>query len=133
VPQLGRRRLRDLSAEDVDRWLREEAETVSTRTLRLMHSILNRAITHAMARDKVKRNVVRLCNVPIGREGRRSKSLTLRQAEALLTAAEGSALHAYIVLSMPPARARRELRALRWEHVDLAGEPAAVPPLPPSI
>jgi len=74
----------------VDRWLRAEARTVSTRTLRLMHSLLNRAIRHAMARDKVKRNVVTLCGVPTGQPGRPSKSLTLDQAEAVLAAAERS-------------------------------------------
>jgi hypothetical protein len=84
VPQLGARRLRDLSAEDVDRWLRTESRTVSTRTLRLMHSLLNRSVIHAQARDKVKRNVVMLCSVPTGQDGRRSKSLNLDQAEALL-------------------------------------------------
>ncbi|WP_222131192.1 hypothetical protein [Pseudonocardia sp. C8] len=74
--QLGARKLRDLTADDVDRWLRTEARSVSTRTLRLMHSLLNRSVRHAMARDKVMRNVVELCSVPTGRAGRRSKSLT---------------------------------------------------------
>ncbi|MFC5992971.1 site-specific integrase, partial [Pseudonocardia hispaniensis] len=44
--------------------------------LRLMHSILNRAVTYAMARDKVRRNVVGLCEIPAGKSGRPSKSLT---------------------------------------------------------
>ena len=88
IAPLGRRRLRDLSAEDVDRWLRAQATQVSTRTLRLMHSILNRAIVRAMARDKVQRNVVGLCTAPTGQAGRPSKSLTLAQADALLTAAQ---------------------------------------------
>lgn len=44
VGPLGRRKLRDLSAEDMDRWLRAQVREVSTRTLRLMHSILNRAV-----------------------------------------------------------------------------------------
>ena len=67
VAPLGRRRLRDLSAEDVDRWLRAQADEVSTRTLRLMHSILNRAVVRAMARNKVQRNVVALCSIPSGK------------------------------------------------------------------
>jgi hypothetical protein len=60
IPSLGARKLRDLSAEDVDRWLKAESRILSTRTLRLVHSVLNRAIKHAQARDKVKRNVVAL-------------------------------------------------------------------------
>jgi integrase len=133
VPQLGARRLRDLSAEDVDKWLRAESRAVSTRTLRLMHSLLNRAVLHAQARDKVKRNVVALCAVPTGQDGRPSKSLNLAQAEALLVAAEGSPLHAYIVLSLLIGARTEELRALRWEQVDLEGQPDAWPPVPPSI
>ncbi|MGD9990118.1 site-specific integrase [Pseudonocardia sp.] len=133
VPQLGRRRLADLSAEDVDRWLRAEASQVSTRTLRLMHSILNRSVTYAMARDKVRRNVVGLCEIPTGKTGRPSKSLTFEQAEKLLTAAEGSPLRAYIVLSLLVGARTEELRALRWADVDLDGLPDAEPPVPPSI
>ncbi|MHA6626245.1 hypothetical protein ACU61A_12490 [Pseudonocardia sichuanensis] len=100
IAPLGARRLRDLSAEDVDRWLRAESRSVSTRTLRLMHSILNRAVRHAMARDKVKCNVVMLCEVPTWQPGRPSKSLSFDQAAALLTASERFPMHAYVVLSL---------------------------------
>ena len=133
IAPLGRRRLRDLSAEDVDRWLRAQAKEVSTRTLRLLHSILNRAVVRAMARDKVKRNVVALCTVPVGQAGRPSKSLTLAQAAALLTAAEASPLHAYIVVSVLSGARTEEVRALRWRDVDLDGDPDATPPIPPSV
>ena len=133
IATLGARRLRDLSADDVDRWLRAESRSVSTRTLRLMHSLLNRAVRHAMARDKVKRNVVMLCDVPTGQEGRNSKSLTFEQAEAVLNAAEEFPLHAYIVLSLLLGARTEELRALHWHEVDLHGRPGANPPEPPSI
>ena len=81
----------------MDRWLADKAKTLSTRTLREIHSCLNRSIKRAMARDKVKRNVVALCGVPKGRTGRPSKSLTLDQAKALLERGRGRALYAYIV------------------------------------
>jgi integrase len=86
-----------------------------------------------MARDKVKRNVVILCDVPLGQEGRLSKSLTFDQAEAVLIAAEGFPLHAYVVLSLLIGARTEELRALHWHEVDLAGRPHAVPPVPPAI
>lgn len=127
VPHLGKRRLRDLSADDVDKWLAEMATKLSTRTLRLLHSILNRSVTHAQARDKVKRNVVALCEIPTGLGGRPSKSLTFDQAEALLKVAENSPLHAYIVLSLLIGARTEELRALTWEHVDLDGDVSASP------
>ncbi|WP_459077128.1 site-specific integrase, partial [Pseudonocardia tropica] len=90
-------------------------------------------IRHAMARDKVMRNVVELCSVPTGREGRRSKSLTFTQAEKLLRAAEVSSMRAYVVLSLLTGARTEELRALRWEDVDLVGSPGEDPPVPPSI
>jgi integrase len=133
VAPLGRCRLRDLSADDVDRWLRAQAHQVSTRTLRLMHSILSRAVIRAMARDKVKRNVVALCAVPTGQAGRPSKSLTWEQAERLVAAADGSSLHAYIVLSLLTGARTEEVRALRWADVDLVGQPDMIPPVPPAI
>ncbi|MEU0156762.1 site-specific integrase, partial [Micromonospora fulviviridis] len=133
ISDLGARKLRDLSATDVDRWLMGKSQHLSTRTLRLLHSLLNRAVNRAMARDKVKRNVVALCAVPTGRTGRPSKSLTLDHAKALLIAAEVSSLHAYIVLSLLTGARTEELRALTWAHVDLTGKPQIDPPAPPSI
>jgi integrase len=133
LPHLGWRKLRELSADDVDRWLAQIAKTLSTRTLRLLHSILNRSVRHAQARDKVKRNVVMLCEIPAGQPGRPSKALTLDHAEAVLTAADASPLCAYIVLSLLLGARTEELRALTWDHVDLIGQPAADPEVLPSI
>jgi len=133
LPDLGARKLRDLSAEDVDRWLAEKAKTLSSSTLGSLHSILNRAVTRAMARDKVKRNVVTLCIPPTGRAGRTSKALTYEQAKSVLDAADGTPLNAYVVLSLLTGARTEELRALTWDRVDLDGRPDNDPPLPPSI
>lgn len=133
IPDLGARKLRDLSASDVDKWLADKASQLSTRTLRDLHACLNRAVKRAMARDQVKRNVVMLCGVPAGKGGRPSKSLTLEQAKAVLKAAEQSSLRAYIVVSLMTGARTEELRALRWDHVDLDGDPNANPPVPPTI
>ncbi|MGO8980527.1 MAG: tyrosine-type recombinase/integrase [Streptosporangiaceae bacterium] len=133
IPALGARKLRDLRAEDVDKWLAAKAQTLSTATLQRLHSCLNRAIKRAMARDNVRRNVVALCSVPQGQSGRPSKALTLAQAEAVLTAAEGTRLHAYIVVSLLTGARTEELRALTWDHVHLDGQPDAQPPIPPYV
>jgi integrase len=74
----------------------------------------------------VKRNVVLLCEVPQGTDGRPSKSLTFDQADALLTAAAGTPLHAYIVVSLLTGARTEELRPLTWSHVDLDGEPPCI-------
>ncbi|HUR02610.1 MAG TPA: tyrosine-type recombinase/integrase [Nonomuraea sp.] len=133
IPALGKRKLRDLSAEDVDRWLADKAKTLSTRTLQIIRSCLNRALKRAMARDKVKRNVVELCSVPAGKAGRPSKALTFAQADAVLKAADGTRLYAYVVVSLLTGARTEELRALTWDHVDLEGDAGAAPPVPPHV
>ncbi|GAA4978092.1 site-specific integrase [Yinghuangia aomiensis] len=132
-PLLGAYKLRDLTAGHVDKWLADRAPKLSTRSLQAVHSILNRAIKRAMARDKVKRNVVALCSIPAGRAGRRSKSLTLRQVKAVLKSARRHRMYAYVVLALVTGARTEELRALLWDNVDLVGDPKADPPVPPHI
>lgn len=133
VPKLGARRLHDLSASEVDRWLTGLAESLSTRSIRETRSVLSRAVNRAMARDLVRRNVVELTEVPKGRPGRRSKSLTAEQVDGVLTKTVTDRLHHYIVLSLLTGARTEELRALRWEHVRLDGIPEARPPVPPHV
>ncbi|WP_225993972.1 site-specific integrase [Actinomadura rudentiformis] len=119
IPELGARKLRELSADDVDEWLAHKAKEVSTRTLQELRSILKRSVARAQARDKVKRNVVMLCELPKGKAGRPSKSLSMAQAEAVLEAAETAKpwLRAYVVLSLLTGARTEELRGLTWSHV----------------
>jgi integrase len=133
VPLIGKKRLRDLRAHDVDRMLSARRHQLSTSTLQRVLSILRRAIRWAEARDLVGRNVALLCGAPTGKGGRPSKSMTLDQARALLAVATEDPLGAYVTLGMLIGIRNEELRALTWDHVDLAGDPDADPPLPPSV
>jgi integrase len=119
----------------------------STAAVSMGYLALKRAIRHAEANDLVSRNVAILADTPRGREGRPSKSLTLDQALAIITAARtlpvmelrpglkdvrrpAELMHAYIVLSLLCGIRTEEARALRWAHVDLDGDPEASPPVP---
>ena len=133
LPMLGRKRLRDLRAHDVDRMLAARRHQLSTSTLQRVLSIRRRAIRWAEARDLVGRNVASLCTAPSGKAGRPSKSMTLLQAQALIRACDDSSLGAYVTLAMLIGARNEELRALTWDHVDLVGLPHAMPPVPPSI
>src|SRR5882757_203448 len=42
-------------------------------------------------------------------------------------------MHAYVVLSLLTGARTEELRALTWDHVDLDGDQAADPPMPPYV
>ena len=92
--------LKDLTARQVQKALAEMSESLSTRSLRLVHQILERAIRHAQASDLVGRNVASLVTAPAGRPGRPSRAMTFDQAAALLDAAAGHPLSAYLTLSL---------------------------------
>jgi integrase len=140
----GARKLRELTAADVRRALSEMAAGYSTAAVSMGHLALKRAIRHAEANDLVSRNVATLADTPKGQDGRPSKSLTLDQAVAVITAARtlpvtelrpglkdvrrpAELMHAYITLSLLTGIRTEEARALRWAHVDLDGDTAARP------
>jgi integrase len=147
---IGRRKLRELSAADVRRALSEMAAGYSSTTVTKGHLALKRAIRHAEANDIIARNVAALADTPKGQHGRPSKSLTPGQAAAVIAAVRtlpvtelrpglkdarrpAALMHAYIVLSLLTGVRTEEARALRWAHVDLDGDPAASPPIPPHM
>src|ERR1700689_3477359 len=147
---IGARKLRELTAADVRQALATMAAGYSTAAVTMGHLALKRAIRHAETNDLVARNVAILADTPKGQEGRPSKSLTLDQAVALITAARtlpvmelrpglkdvrrpAELMHAYIVLSLLAGIRTEEARALRWAHVALDGDPAATPPVPPHV
>jgi integrase len=147
---IGARKLRDLSAADVRQALAAMAAGYSTAAVSMGHRALKRAIRHAEAGDLVSRNVAALADTPKGQEGRPSKSLALDQAAAVITAAAtlpvmelrpglkdvrrpAELMHAYITLSLLCGLRTEEAQALRWAHVDLDGDPAARPPVPPHV
>ena len=147
---IGARKLRELTAADVRQALADMAAGYSTAAVTMGHLALKRAIRHAEANDLVNRNVAALADTPKGQDGRPSKSLTLDQAVAVIAAARtlpvmelrpglkdvrrpAELMHAYIMLSLLTGIRTEEARALRWAHVDLDGDPAARPPVPPHV
>jgi integrase len=119
IAKLGAVRLKNLTARQVQSALAELAPSLSTRSLRLVHQILERSIRHAQANDLVGRNVASLVAAPAGRAGRPSKSLTFDQAAAVLDAAHATPLDAYVTLSLLSGLRTEELRSLLWAEVDL--------------
>jgi hypothetical protein len=83
---IGARKLREVTAADVRQALAAMAAGYSTAAVTMGHLALKRAIRHAEAHDLVARNVAVLADTPKGQQGRPSKSLTLDQAVAVITA-----------------------------------------------
>src|SRR5215831_5096868 len=116
--ELGAVKLTELTAGGVQTAFAAMAPRLSTRTLQIARNVLVRAIRQAERDDLVARNVAALVKTPKGQlGGRPSKSLTLEQAVALMSAAEGTRLEAYIAVSLLAGLRTEEVRALRWDHV----------------
>jgi integrase len=120
MPLIGKIPLRDLTAADVRAALTRIGATRSSRTVTIAHRSVIRAIRHAEANDLVRRNVAALIRAPKGStQGRPSRALNLADVSALLEAARGHRLHAYVVVSLTTGIRTEEARALRWDHIDL--------------
>jgi len=120
IPMLGARRLKDLTPREVDEWLDELADRMSTEPLHRAHACLRRSIRRAMVRELVRRNVADMVDVPVGRKpGRPSKSLEVEQVDQVLTLTKPDRMYTYIVVSLLTGGRTEELRALEWQHVHL--------------
>jgi integrase len=119
VPALGARRVRDLSADDVARFLQDKAEAGYARsTLDKFRGVLQQALRHGERQGLVVRNVAALVPTPAGPKAE-GRSLTVAQAQALLTAARGHPLEAALVVALMCGLRPGELLALHWDDVDL--------------
>ncbi|WP_242900661.1 tyrosine-type recombinase/integrase [Actinomadura terrae] len=121
IPFIGHARLKDLTADDVEKWLDGRAPHLTTSSLGMVHSLLKRSIRRAARHDRIGRNVALLVDTPEGKAGRQSRSLTLQQAEAVLeeAAKPKHRLGAYVILAIVSGLRTEELRTLKWSDVDL--------------
>lgn len=119
-PELGAYKLRKLSARQALDGLRRIAVGRSTRTVQLAHNTLTRALTLAMAEDKVGRNVALVIKTPAGKKaGKPRQAFSVEEMLAILKAATGYRnMDAYIHLSFLTGASPDEVRGLHWAQVD---------------
>src|SRR3954447_11352883 len=122
VPRIGSRHLRELTADDVDKLMRDMATAgYSKHTMVRVHGELARILRFAERRGKVMRNVATLVDVPAGPK-KRGRSLTVKQAKAVLEAAIDDRLEALYVTGLLMGLRPGELLALPWTGVDWKAE-----------
>jgi integrase len=126
APALGKKRLSGLTVADVDRvWASKRAAGYKPNSIRIMRSVLRKALAQAEREGFVTRNVVALSQPPrvAQPEGR---SLSIEQAKTLLDTAKGNRLEvAYLVLLSYGLR-RGELLGLAWADLDAEAGKLAV-------
>jgi len=83
VPVLGKRNLRGADGRGRRETFTGKSAVLSTRSLRIIHSILSRAVRKDQVRDKIRRNIVLSCEVPEGRAGRQPADTAEHSPRAL--------------------------------------------------
>lgn len=119
VTALGKKKLKTLSAADVQRFYRAKLDSgLSSATVHKLHVLLHKALKQAERWGLVPRNVAVDVDPPkVHKE--EVRLLNNEQARKLLDTVKGDRLEALYVVAVQSGLRQGELLALRWEDVDL--------------
>jgi integrase len=125
IAALGDKRLRELTAEDVEGLLAELAEGgLARRSVTRVRAVLSKALDDAAKRRHVDWNAAHYATVPTAKLKPLPEARTLSeaQAEAVLAAAraDGTEMTAFFETGMKLCLRPGELLGLRWADVDYA-------------
>jgi integrase len=121
VPTLGKVTLARLTAQQVQQlYARKLAPDsgLSQTTVHHPHAVLHTALKVAFKQGLVAHNVCDLVDAPAAAR-KEMHVLTPDEVRALLEAAQGERLQALYILAVQTGMRNGELRALRWQDVDL--------------
>ena len=122
IPQLGRRKLKALTRDDIRRLYRKKRdEGHSNRTLAYIHTTLRKALKDAVGDDLIPRNPSDGVKPPETPQGatKESRALDPSEVRMLLEAARGDRLEAMYVVALCTGLRRGEVLGLRCSDIDL--------------
>jgi integrase len=123
APNIGRLRLRELTAQHIERLYADRLATgLSSTTVNHLHTTLHKALSQAERQGLVARNVTDLVDPPRMAETE-IHPLTPQQVRILLSALDGQRLEALYVVALATGMRQSELLGLRWADVDLDARP----------
>ena len=118
LPGLGKIELQKLTIQHVeDFYARLYDEGQAPRSIAAVHTVLHRALDHAVKHNLVARNVSSYASRPTIRRYK-SQFLTVEQANKLIETVKGQRLEAFVILALTTAARRGELMALHWDDID---------------
>jgi integrase len=119
VPALGRKRLTKLTVIDLDKlWKAKREAGYSANSIRIMRTVLRKAIGQAEREGIVPRNVAALSSAPRVR-AKEGRTLTIEQARQLLDATTGHRFDIAIMIALAYGMRRGEVLGLHWSALDL--------------
>lgn len=132
VPSLGTVRIQSLTALQLDRMyarlrthggVLQAGKPLSARTVRIIHTILHRALADAERQGLIARNVADLASPPSNKSAKAPEATIWSTAElaSFLADNEDHRLYPLVFLAGYSGLRRGELCGLRWEDVDLDG------------
>lgn len=118
-PALGKIPLQDLTARGVQQLYSKLQGHLSAGRVKNLHVLLHKALKHAMLQDDLLReNVCDRVTLP-RQETEEKPALTPTQAQQLIQAAKENLLETLLIVAITTGMRHGELRALRWQDVDV--------------
>lgn len=124
-PRIGSTPVFDVDLELLSNFFEEIADDLGTSSLGKVKGVIIRALNYAMRRKSetgyAGPNPASDVVLPqAGRKPRGKDFLTQEASEDVIAAAEGTRMHALVMTGFMLGLRPGEIRALKWEHVDLA-------------
>jgi len=117
-PALGRKRLASLTVAELDKlWTAKREAGYSANSIRIMRTVLRRALGQAEREGVVARNVAALSSPPRIR-AKEGRTLTVKQARQLLAAAAGDRIEVAVTVALAYGLRRGEVLGLHWSVVN---------------
>ena len=119
IPEIGHLKLARLSADDLDAlYSRLLDKGLSPKTVRMIHAVIHRALSHGRRRGMVAANVADDVDPPKAPR-REFHAFSPQEAARFLAAAVSDRLYALYCLALNSGMRQAELLGLRWGDVDL--------------
>lgn len=119
IPTLGTIKLQQLSAQHIQKLVREKQETgLAPNTIRRIRDVIRNGLNDAVRWELVARNVAKQTSTP--RVPQREMAVwTLHEARRFLESIHDEPLEAAFVIALSTGMRRGEVVGLRWQDVDL--------------
>lgn len=118
-PCLGAVRLQALSAHEIQAFINIKRDTLSPKTVKLLHGVLHKAIQKAVELRYIPYNPADACTLPKAQR-REIKPLSQAEMAALMQAMKGEPYRNVYLLAMFTGMREGEVLGLPWDAVDFA-------------